>query len=244
MKKWLIWAFILFLGCGKESPYQFESQVTVFSLLIAGRPNPIVKLERSWEIDKKLPEEGLGVNNAEVSVTTEGDTIKYALIEGESGLYEPLDSLIAYPLKTYYLKVIVPEEEEIYSKTTVPDTFNIVQPEEGDTLDKMGHLPMITWRRSQNAVGYLVDISSRVDTTHFSHPMRATDTLFPILPFFLGNPGKHVIKVVALDGNYYDYCIESQDPSGTGGNEGTTHIQGGLGVFGSCVVESVQVYVK
>ena len=241
MKKLLVWVLILFIGCGQKSPYQFESEVVVFSLFIAGRPNPTVKLERSWEIDKQLPDGGLAVNNAEVSVITEGDTIKYALIEDKSGIYEPLDSLIAYPLKTYHLEITVPEEDKIYGETTVPDTFSIIQPAEGDTLDKSGQLPPIIWGSSQNAKGYLVDISSRVATTHVIGIMSAVDTVLPLLSFFLGDSGKQIMKIVALDGNYYDYYMESLYQSGT---ESTNHIQNGIGVFGSCVVESVQVYVK
>ncbi len=238
MKKWLAWAFILFLGCGNKSPYQFESQIVVFSLFIAGYSNPLVKLERSWEIDKELPEEGLGINNAEVVVSTPEDTIEYAPIEDKSGLFSPLDSLMVFPLETYHLKVIIPGEEEIYSETTVPDTFSIIQPEEGDTLDKRGYLPMIIWTRSQNAASYFIDISSRVDTTHFSANMNAIDTIFPILPFFLGNTGEYVIKVVAIDKNYHNYLKEGDGPPGAGGEEDAPS------VFGSCVVESVQVYVK
>ena len=244
MKKLLICAFILFVGCGRESPYQFESQIVVFSVLIADRPNPTIILERSWEIDKKLPEEGLGVDDAEVSVSTVESTIEYTNIKGESGFWAPLDSFMVYPAKAYYLDVIVSGEEEIYSETTVPDTFSIVQPAEGDTLDKWGHLPEIVWQRSQNAAGYLVDISSRVDTTHFSGTVGVADSIFPLLSLFLGESGWHVIKVAALDNNYHDYCKEEYGEWGAEGDEETTRVQGGLGVFGSCVVESVQVYVK
>ena len=244
MKKLVICAFILFMGCGRESPYQFESQIVVFSLLIATRPNPTIILERSWEIGKKLPEEGLGVNDAEVFVSIEGDTIEYTNIEGESGFWAPLDSFMVYRAKTYYLDVVVPDEEKVYGETTVPDTFSIVQPEEGDTLDKSERLPVIAWQGSQNAYGYLIDISSRVDTTHFTGTVGSADTTFPLLSLFLGESGRHVIKVAALDRNYYEYCREEYGPGGTGGSEETTSVQGGLGVFGSCVVESVQVYVK
>ena len=227
-----------FLGCDNKSPYQFEPQIVVFSLFIAGYSNPIIKLERSWEIDKKLPEEGLGINDAEVVVSTERDTIKYAPIEDKSGLFGPLDSLTVCPLERYHLKVAVPGEEEIYSETTVPDTFSIIQPEEGDTLDKRGYLPMIIWTRSQNAASYFIDISSRVDTTHFGVNTGNLSTVFPILPFFLGNTGEYVIKVVAIDRNYNEYLKEGDGPPGAGGEEDAPS------VFGSCVVESVQVYVK
>lgn len=243
---WLsVYLFGLFLGCNRKSPYQFEPQLVVFSLLIADYPTPLVKLERSLEIDKKLPEEGLGVVDAEVVVSIEGDTIQYASVEDKPGFFEPLDSLMVNPLETYYLNIIVPGEGEIYSMTVVPDTFRIIQPTEGDTLDKSSHLPFIIWRRSWNAASYYIDISSRTDSTHVNGTtISAQDTIFPIFPFFFGDPGDYVIKVAAIDINYYDYLKGEEGHPGTAGEEGPSHVYGGLGVFGSCVVESVQVFVK
>ncbi len=236
----------LFLGCSSKSPYQFEPQVVVFSLLIAGYSNSIVKLERSLRIDKKLPEEGLGINDAEIVVSTSEDTIEYAPIEDKSGFFSPLDSLMVCPLETYHLKILVPDEDEIYSETIVPDTFRIVQPRRGDTLYKREYPPLMIWTKSQDAVSYFIDISSSIDTTHFSVNIGGADTVFPILSFFLGDTGKYVIRVAAIDKNYSDYLGEGSGPRERNNprEENTSCIQGGIGVFGSCAVESVQVYVK
>jgi hypothetical protein len=214
-------------------------------LLIANRSNPTVKLERSWQIDKALPDEGLGVNDGEVFVSAGGDTIDYVNVQGKSGFWNSVDSFVVCPTVEYRLSVSVPGEQRIYAETIVPDTFSIIMPEQGDTLDEGGYLPFIVWPMNLNAAGYIVDIFSRIDSTHFSVMIGEKDTLFPIFPFFLGDSGEHVIRVVAVDENYLKYC--GQRGGGPHGDEETgedSGIIGGLGVFGSCVVESVQVYVK
>ena len=231
---------LLQLGCGENTPFEFEPQVVVFSLFVAGHKNPSIKLEQSWQIDRELPEEGLGVTDAQVTVTTDEDTVYYAPVEGSPGLWAPMDSIEVFPLKTYRLDVVI-DSEKIYGEATVPDTFGITQPEAGDTLYR-DRAPLLIWRRSQGAMGYLIDISSLADTTHVTGIVSAADTIFPILSFFLADSGKHTLKVAALDRNYYDYMWMT-GPPGTG-EEGETHIEGGLGVFGACVVDSVQVYAQ
>lgn len=233
---------LLQLGCSEKTPFEFEPQVVVFSLFIAGHKNPPIKLEQSWGIDKKLPEEGLGVTDAQVTVTTDEDTVYYAPVEGSPGLWAPMDSIEVFPLKTYRLEVVT-DKGEVYGEATVPDTFGITQPEAGDTLYR-DRAPVLIWRRSQGAAGYLIDISSLADTTHVTGIVSAGDTIFPILSFFLADSGEHTLKVAALDSNYYDYMwMRSGVEAGTGGEE-VTHIEGGLGVFGACVVDSVQVYAQ
>ena len=56
-------------------------------------------------------------------------------------------------------------------------------------------------------------------------------------------PGKHTLRVYALDTNYFDWVSAGGFGPGTNTGE-TTHLSGGIGVFGSGVGESVEVYVK
>ena len=67
---------------------------------------------------------------------------------------------------------------------------------------------------------------------------------FPQMVFlYQFEPGKHTLRVYALDTNYFDWVSAGGFGFGMGAPE-TTHLSGGLGVFGSGVGESVRVYVK
>jgi hypothetical protein len=56
-------------------------------------------------------------------------------------------------------------------------------------------------------------------------------------------PGIHILRLCALDTNYFAWVSAGGFGSGTGTGE-TTQLSGGLGVFGSGFGDSVEVYVK
>lgn len=231
-------SILLVLGCAGITSPKFEPELVVFSLFIAKSQIPHIKLEQSWSIEEELPESGLGIPDAEVEVSAKDTTIPYTPLDDTSGWYIPsITTIEVLPAETYQLKVTTKDKKEIFAETIVPDTFSIISPQEGDTIYK-DRTCFINWRKSQNAAGYLIAIPSPNGALTAS----ANDSIFPIFPFFLSDTGQCIIKVVALDRNYYDYIREG-GPPGAGG-EGITHIEGGLGVFGSCTVDSIRIYVK
>jgi len=248
MKKELVYISILLIaGCAGVTSPKFEPELVVFSLLMAGNQIPHIKLEQSWSIEEELPEQGLGMTDAEVEVSTKDTVVSYVPLDDTSGWYIPsITSMEVLPLETYQLRVVTKDSMEIFAETTVPDTFSIVSPQEGDTIYK-DSLSYLTWKKSANAAGYLIAVPFP-DTFRVTITVSANDSIFPILSFFLSDTGQCVIKVAALDRNYYDYISEgSSQGVGVGvgvQDEDTTYMQGGLGVFGSCAVDSVRIYVK
>lgn len=248
MKKELIYISVLLIsGCAEVTSPKFEPELVVFSLLMAANQIPHIKLEQSWPIEEKLPEQGLGVTDAEVEVSTKDTIVSYVPLDDTSGWYIPaITSVGVLPLETYQLRVVTKDSKEIFAETTVPDTFSIISPQEGDIIYK-DSLSYLTWKKSANAAGYLIAIPFP-DTFRVTITVSANDSIFPILSFFLSDTGQCVIKVVALDRSYYDYISGGSSQGvevGVGVQDDyTTYMQGGLGVFGSCTIDSVRIYAK
>ena len=57
--------------------------------------------------------------------------------------------------------------------------------------------------------------------------LMSDSTAIEFYPFYLAEPDIYVLKVAALDRNYYDYMRMRDD------EEPVWHIQGGIGVFGA-----------
>jgi hypothetical protein len=153
---------------------------------------------------------------------------------------------------TFRLRVVKDDFDTVYGRTVVPDTFAILFPRDGDTVSIADSM---VWTRSRNCAGYYMSFRNieGADTFYYglAIPNDTTgnnfDTLtftFPRMVFLYGfDPGLHTLRVYALDTNYFDWVSAGGFGFGAGRGE-TTHLVGGLGVFGSAVVESLTVYVK
>jgi hypothetical protein len=113
----------------------------------------------------------------------------------------------------------------------------------------------MVWTRSRDCAGYYMSIQDieRRDTSYYSLaiPNDTTGNNFDSLVFrfpqmvflYHTKPGLHELRVYALDTNYFNWVSAGGFGLGGGAAE-TTYVSGGLGVFGSAVAESLEVYVK
>jgi hypothetical protein len=135
----------------------------------------------------------------------------------------------------------------------VPDTFRFLYPQDGDTVtlsDSLG------WTRSRTAAGYyfsvltdyngessMYDVVIGNDSTGQGYD--STKVHFPGLFFYYGDkPGWKTLAVYAVDSNYFDWMRLVGYGGGGGTPPETTHLTGGLGVFGSAAVETLRFYLR
>jgi hypothetical protein len=246
MKKIIFFVIIsiIFWGCEKPPSEEYDPELNVFCLLRTDAIEQWVRVERSFRMhetsDRYLED---------VTVILSGDNFSDTLIarDDTSGIYLTTDSIDIDTLQNYFLFVSAQGYDTVDGHTSVPGGFKILDPEVGDTLYSE-ELEQIIVKKSKNAKGYHVMIGVRDSMEdEYVEWMESQDTTSDStisFPFFwvtnMTAPG--ILIVAAVDTNYFDYYWK-----GIWGEEGVRveeGIEGGLGVFGSAVVESVHVFIR
>ncbi len=230
--------------CELTPSEQFEPELCVHCLLFTGTNAPEVHVNRTYAIDDSC---SFVFPDAEVSLWQAGDS--WALLHIGDDRYACPDTLNTPPFDTFYLRVAKDGYDTVLGHTTIPDTFSILFPRPGDTLTTEDSL---TWTESRGCKGYYTSFrreTPRGDTFDIN-VLIANDSLAGYLPlFFLFQEpeGEYTLRLAALDTNYYDWISAG---AGFGPGHGMQQpgipstVTGGIGVFGSAALCSVQVYVK
>jgi len=233
-------------GCEKTQSELFKPRLAVHCLLLAWDGGRVyANVNRTYAIDETVDTVFTG---ADVVLWCGSDTWRLAY-EGRDR-YSGVTSRYVVPYDTWRLRVAKPGFDTVYGSTVVPDTFTILYPAEGETVnmsDSMG------WTRSRNCRGYDIALSAIYPSDTFYYDVvlpndtssQLPDSLkvhVPQMFFMYGyDPGDFWLPVLALDTNYYDWVSAGGFGPGAGGGD-TTHLVGGVGVFGSALMQEVTVY--
>jgi len=233
------------VACEKTQSEPFKPQLLVHGLLLEGNVRRYAFVNRTYAIDEQFDTIFTGAN------------VRLSSSRGECGLdhagrdrYYTASSVTAAPGDTFFLRVARDGFDTVFGHTVVPNTFAIRFPRDGDTVSITDSM---VWTRSRNCAGYYMSFRSieRKDTVYRGLPIPNDttggnhDTLRLPQMFFLYQfePGIHELRLYALDTNYFDWVSAGGFGPGSGGGD-TTHLVGGLGVFGSAAVESLTIYVR
>lgn len=240
-------SLLLGMACERTQSELFKPQLVVHGLVRAGYTGLQVNINRSYAIDEPFDTMFPGASGL---VWRGTDT--WSLVNDERDVYVPREpGPLPAPGDTFGIRVARDGLDTVYGQTVVPDSFRILFPRAGDTVSMSDSM---VWTRSRNCAGYDMSITviAGRDTSFFDLAIPNDtsagnyDTLVFRLPqmFFLYQfeQGIHTLRLYALDTNYFDWV--SAGGFGFGGGGDTTGLVGGLGVFGSTVVESLTVYVR
>jgi hypothetical protein len=237
--------WLLLTACEVTPSEQFQPQLVVQGLILAGSDSVQVNINRSYAIDEPFDSVFADVNGV---VWRGSDT--WSLAHGRRDVYatrEPYPR--PAPGDSFGIRIAKNGFDTVYGKTLVPDSFRILFPRDGDTITMSDSM---VWTRSRNCAGYYMSIRSieRNDTFYYTAtaPNDTSGNNFDSLVFklrqmvflYLYEPGIHTLRVYALDTNYFDWV---RIGGFGGGTDTATRLSGGLGVFGSGVGDSVKVYV-
>jgi hypothetical protein len=240
--------FFLLAACEVTPSEQFTPQLVVHGLVLAGSPTVQANINRTYAIDDTFDTIFPGASGV---VWRRKDTWPVANSVRDVYATEELQSRPA-PGDTFGIRIAKDGLDTVYGHTVIPDSFRILFPREFDTVTMSDSM---VWTRSRNCAGYYMSFRSvdQGDTFYYSLaiPNDTSGNNFDSLVFTLPQmvflyqfkPGRHTLRVYALDTNYFDWVRAGGFGFGMGAPE-TTHLSGGLGVFGSGVGESVRVYVK
>jgi hypothetical protein len=239
---------LLLAACEVSPSEQFTPELVVHGLVRVGLPDVQANINRTYAIDEPFDTMFPGVSG----VVWRG-TDTWSLASSTRDVYSTPE-FEPWPASgdTFGIRIAKDGFDTVYGHTVVPDSFRILFPLRGDTVTMSDSM---VWTRSRNCAGYYMSLQSvdRGDTFYYglAIPNDTTGDNFDSLVFtfpqmvflYQFEPGKHTLRVYALDTNYFDWVSAGGFGPGTNMGE-TTHLSGGIGVFGSGVGESVEVYVK
>ena len=257
-------------GCSEPTyPSEYSYQIVVQGYLMANQPIDSIIVRRTARLEEYVSESILAINGATVVIAGNGivDTLKAML--GNPGLYTSMriPQNIIKPKETYTLFVRTPDERIVTGTTTVPDTFHIIGKEAFPRVfhyrkgpnDDPKKLYTINWTSSNTFSDYITSVTSLDsladqiprdfgnDDDDERKPERTSygfnyiDITHAEIPWFTFNYyGTHMLAILAIDKNYYDF-IRQLGGGGTDLKEIRYNVTGGLGVFGSAAMDSLTV---
>lgn len=146
---------------------------------------------------------------------------------------------------TYNLTVSVDGYDTIFGQTTVPGDYQILNPLPGDTITVQDTI-VFTVGKGIEDYQILCLIGEHGEGFYYYFPNFSNDSLisFPVTAFseFIEQFDSTLLftfRIVGYDSNYYNYhyFYDSDDYPQCG-------VRGGIGLFGSAWVKSVEVYLK
>ena len=241
--------WLLLAACEVSPSEQFTPQLVVHGFVTAKGFDVMTNINRTYAID-----EPFDTMFPDVSGAVWRGNDKWPLVHDVRDNYITRQILPSPSYgDTFGMRVAKDGFDTVFGQTVVPDSFRILFPRDGDTVTMSDSM---VWTRSRNCAGYYMSIRSideRGDT--FYYPAIATndtsnnnlDSLVYRLRhmdfLYWFEPGVHTLRVYALDTNYFDWVRAGGFGFGSSTGE-TTHLSGGLGVFGSMVGESARVVVR
>ena len=238
---------LLLAACEVSPSEQSTPQLVVHGFVTAKGTGVMTNINRTYAIDEPFDTVFPDVNGV---VWRGADT--WPLVHDARDNYSARQVLPS-PVygDTFGIRVAKEGFDTVFGQTVVPDSFRILFPRAGDTVTMSDSM---VWARSRNCAGYYMSFRSidQGDTFYYSLAIRNDTTgnnfdslrfTFPQMVFlYQFKPGVHTLRVYALDTNYFDWVRAGGFGLGSGASE-TTHLSGGLGVFGSAVGESLKVFV-
>ena len=239
---------LLFSACELTPSERFTPRLVVHGLVRARGAEVQANINRSYTIDEPFD---TVFADASGLIWRGGDT--WPLVHLVRDVYTTLGlNPRPGPGDEFGLRVARAGFDTVYGRTVVPDSFRILLPRDGDTVTMSDSM---VWTRSRGCAGYYMSFRSidQGDTFYYSLAIpndtsgNNFDSLvftFPQMVFlYQFETGKHTLRVYALDTSYFDW-VRARGFGPGAGPDTASRLTGGLGVFGSAVAESVEVYVR
>ena len=145
----LAYVAFAFIGCDGGGVDEFEEEIVVSSVLIAGEPLPSVRLSRTAPIGDPFDIEAQVVADGEVVIELLGQgggverTFQYAQ-QDIAGVYLAQEGDMVMGGRTYRLRAVVPGFElPATALTTVPTEFEVVRPPPDTVVYQEGEPPSV-----------------------------------------------------------------------------------------------------
>lgn len=253
-------AAFFFIGCEESTqPNEYSNQLVVSAFLTAEQPIDSVFVGHTGNLLEYYSPRDCAITNATVRITLI-DTINptanvtYTLTHDINHPGRYYSSSIILPTRTYLLSIEAPGYPIVTGKTTVPDTFSIVN--RNDFPDTVTFDPTIPayklyWTSSNHYSDYIGSVASidssaadipsdfrtandpKPDKTSIFNFNNPNNTSVSITWLAINYYGKNFITIEAADYNYFDFLRQYVVSTGTELRQIRYNLTCGLGVFGA-----------
>jgi hypothetical protein len=263
---------IALTGCTEPTqPDKYSRKLVISAFLIAEQPIDSVFITRTAGISEYYDPALLAITDAVVQITlvdtvNSSANVTYTLLHDAANPGRYYSSATILPLRTYLLSVNAPGYPLVSGRTSVPDTFSIVNRDEiPDTVlfDPNSAAYTLRWNSGRNNFGYVISVTS-VDTDanyipddwHGSgdeKPDRSSSGfIMPnnnsiAIPWLaISYYGRNDIVIEAVDSNYFEFLRQYVVSQGPEIRQIRYNLTNGAGVFGSSAraYNCFSIYVK
>lgn len=233
--KIVFWLFIIFIfvSC-RDYKEEFEPLLNVHCILRNNLPYQKIVVDRTYGMDEKSIYD---LENVRVILSGNGicDTLVEDSVYKGFGVFRTKDTISVISGQTYYLQVSANGFDTLRGITTVPDSFAIIYPDEGDTVQLFDTL-VVKFQKSNQWILFRSYFQDSIPFIFFAGEVNDTLWKFPI-SHWTGETGKYKIIVSAVDTNYVNYYFERPDSFSVGG------VENGVGLFGSIFTKEANFYI-
>jgi len=254
-------SIILFclLACDNPEAPPFKEEASVFAVLFANLESQQVFVYRAHEdVADSLRNEDLFIPDAIVRIADSEREVNFTCRYDSSyrrlKYTNTVEKLRVRPGERYRLTVKT-EIGTMTGTTTVPSSICFLAPPEGGCVRHHSEVE-VRWRATENAYGYAINLLGPPWNNGFSgayagtgrdiSTFSTTDTMLvlpdkyityeekPKFGWYLEEERRYTVKIMALDRNFKHHLFDGYEVAG---------VHGGYGLFGSAVVDSLDIYV-
>jgi hypothetical protein len=273
-KRFFFSSLLVFIVVGCEEPTQpddYSHKLVVSAFLTAEQPIDSVFITRTAGLLEYYDPAQLAITDAVVEITlvdslNPSANVVYTLSHDAARPGRYYSSAIILPLRTYLLSVNAPGYPPVSGKTSVPDTFSVINKDEfADTIvfDPNRATYTLRWNACKNYSCYVISIASldtgasdipsvlrgnedeKPDRTAFGF-ITPDNNSIPIPWLAINYYGRNSIAVEAADYNYFEFLRQIVVSYGTELRQIRYNLSNGIGVFGSSAKahNTVVIFVK
>jgi hypothetical protein len=230
---YILAVLLVFTACN-DTPTQpqinYESEVNVFGLLILNNGQKNIHVERTYKVTDYFPPlQDRAIKDARVLVRSDEQEVEFKhLFDGNYSDAE--GKLVLKAGFVYQLEINLKDGRRVTAETIIPSLPEIVSPQKADVVPPFHSLP-VSWNPALFCAQYAVTITNMLVDFEFTTYTEETEE--NLYSFLFAPPGRYVLKVTAMDQNFYDHTRSSPN------RNPILHIEGGIGVFGSMAFQSV-----
>jgi len=229
-------AALLLAACSNGpdvNEFNYQPEINLFGLLIYNSGQTIIRLEETYRAMDRVPADR-GIAGAQMIISGAGQAVTFT-DRGEGRYATEGPDLCLQAGATYTLSVRLQDGRRIEAHCTMPAPPRLISPADHQVVAANAALP-IAWEPGTPDSHFLVSVRGNVHT--YSAEMWSDSTATNFYPFYLAQPDIYVLKVTAMDRNYYNYLLMRDD------EEPVWHIQGGIGVFGAIAYDERIILAK
>lgn len=252
---------LILISCLNTTAPQFKEEISIFAVLVQGAEQQYIYVYKTHEvIEDSIKVEELFIKDANVNAESDNQSVNFSYFYDEFQEYTKsryIDSeqkMIVNPGEKYTLTVTT-NIGVLTGETIIPNPIKILDPIEGFQVKDRSILK-ISWEKDDTAYGYVIKLEGppyewewREDEIYRgrnSFMFNTTDNSIQIPGNYLRYYEEHwrgqyietdrryTIKVMGFDKNFKQHQFDGYPIAG---------VKNGYGVFGSVVIDSVDVFV-